>query len=102
MSQNEMTYDSPANTLRRLREEKGFSLRRLAELTGLNYQTISRMERGQQIGLHEARQLALSLGVPARTFFPESDEARELVGLAEEVTQFQRDDKWPPVELGEF
>ena len=41
-----MTDGAPTSTVRLMREQRGFSLRELERLTGINRGTLSRIERG--------------------------------------------------------
>ena len=53
--------------LRELREERAYSLRELAELSGVNYRTIHRLERGDTGAQPRTiRRLAEALGVEPR------------------------------------
>lgn len=65
--------------LRELRIRNGFSLRALAERSGLNVNTLSLVENGRSSpSVSTLQQLALALGVPIATFF-ESEPASQKV-----------------------
>ena len=51
--------------LRRLRGDRGFSLRDLAVVTGIHYVRLHHIEHGRQSTDDELRVLARALGVPA-------------------------------------
>jgi transcriptional regulator with XRE-family HTH domain len=53
------------------RRRERFSLRALAELTGLNFRTIHRIERGARPSPLQARLLAAALRIPIRELLPE-------------------------------
>jgi transcriptional regulator with XRE-family HTH domain len=51
--------------LKKVREQKGLSLRQLSELSGVERGLISKLERGQrpQVSVHVAMRLARALGI---------------------------------------
>ena len=57
--------DIDPNKLRQLREARSYSLRELAQLSGLTYNTIWRIEDGQRVRPYPStiRKLAHALGV---------------------------------------
>jgi hypothetical protein len=58
-----------AETLKMLRQEKKIPLRKLEELTGINYRHISEMENAKRpIGKRNAKKLAKALNVDYRYF----------------------------------
>jgi len=62
--------------IRALREEQGHSLRSLAELCGLSFNAISRVERGENSPtVSTLHRLATALGVPITAFFSAGTEA---------------------------
>ena len=69
-------------TIRMLRELKGWTQEQLAELSGLNAKNISLLENGRiDIGKKRAEQLAKAFGVhPAIIMFPEYES--DLIGKA--------------------
>ncbi len=61
-----------ANRLRSLRSKRGFSLRLLAELSGMNINTLSMIENGKSCpSVSTLQQLALALDCPIQSFFEE-------------------------------
>ena len=56
-----VTFTTPAERLRRFRKRKNLTLRRLARLTGINYQKIHHFEHGLQPREDELRRLAAAL-----------------------------------------
>lgn len=61
--------------LRRLREQRGFSLRELAEQCGLSFNAISRIERGENSPtVSTLHQLATALNVSITAFFEDANE----------------------------
>lgn len=67
-------------TLRTLREERGFSLRTLARACGLSFNAISRIERGESSPtVATLHQLARALNVPITAFFDDQSGQRVVV-----------------------
>ena len=65
--------------LRLLRSEKGLSLRALAELSGLNFNTLSLIENAKSSpSVSTLQRLAIALDVPITTFF-EVEEKTDLI-----------------------
>jgi transcriptional regulator with XRE-family HTH domain len=62
-----MSFDVDGEKLRRLRIEKALSLRALGEITGVAFDTISKLENGRRPArLVTIRKLAEALGVEPR------------------------------------
>lgn len=67
-------------TLRALRDERGFSLRTLARLCGLSFNAISRIERGESSPtVATLHLLAKALNVPITAFFDDQTEKTVVV-----------------------
>jgi transcriptional regulator with XRE-family HTH domain len=63
---------NPTNKVRATREAQGFTLEELAELSGVPFQTISRIERGVQVGRWvTCKRIAAALGVEDTELFGE-------------------------------
>jgi transcriptional regulator with XRE-family HTH domain/predicted Fe-Mo cluster-binding NifX family protein len=89
----EMNTDDPGNEkfqpsaevlvgrrLRELRTQRGFSLRSLAERSGLNFNTLSLVENGKSSpSVSTLQQLALAMGVPITAFFESEPQQKNLV-----------------------
>jgi len=66
--------------LRELRTEQGLSIRSLAELSGLNFNTLSLIENGKTSpSVGTLQQIALALRVPITAFFETKSMQREVV-----------------------
>ena len=66
--------------LRDLRTRNGLSLRALAELSGLNVNTLSLVENGKSSpSVSTLQQLALALGVPIASFFESEPEEKQVI-----------------------
>jgi transcriptional regulator with XRE-family HTH domain/predicted Fe-Mo cluster-binding NifX family protein len=66
--------------LRELRNRKGFSLRALADRSGLNFNTLSLVENGKSSpSVSTLQQLALALEVPISTFFESEPVEKRIV-----------------------
>ena len=63
------------NKLKELRIEKGFTVRKLEELSGVSHNTIARIESGRKAEPLTIRKLAIALGVDWRTMLELTDEA---------------------------
>ncbi len=78
--------------LRRVRRERGLSLRSLAELSGLNVNTLSLIENGKTSpSVSTLQQLATTLRVPITAFFESEPAQKKIV--------FQKKDKRPQAAL---
>jgi putative transcriptional regulator len=65
-----MTHPLVANKLRELREERGLTQERLAELVGLSRQSIISLERGRFLpSVETALRLSAALDVPLESIF---------------------------------
>jgi transcriptional regulator with XRE-family HTH domain/predicted Fe-Mo cluster-binding NifX family protein len=68
------------NNLRELRTRKGLSLRSLAELSGLNVNTLSLIENGKSSpSVSTLQQLSLALGAPITSFFETGQVEKQVV-----------------------
>ncbi len=66
--------------LRELRTERGLSIRRLAEQSGLNFNTLSLIENGRTSpSVSTLQQLALAMDVPITAFFETSAPRQQVV-----------------------
>ncbi len=66
----EMGHPDVGNNVREIREEKGYSLRGLAERSGLSLNAISRIERGESSPtVSSLQRLSTALSVPINRFF---------------------------------
>ena len=66
----EMEFPNVGTSIREIREAKGYSLRALAERSGLSVNAISRIERGESSPtVSSLQQLATALSVPINQFF---------------------------------
>ncbi|MCE1252519.1 MAG: helix-turn-helix domain-containing protein, partial [Anaerolineae bacterium] len=66
--------------LRYLRNQKGFSLRVLAERSGLNINTLSLVENGKSSpSVSTLQQLARALEVPITSFFESEPQEKQIV-----------------------
>jgi transcriptional regulator with XRE-family HTH domain len=63
---------TPTNRLREVRRSKNLTLEQLGELTGVPYQTISRIENGHQVGRWvTCKRIAAALNVTDTDLFGE-------------------------------
>lgn len=68
------------NNLRELRTRKGLSLRSLAEISGLNVNTLSLVENGKSSpSVSTLQQLSLALNVPIASFFETGQVEKQIV-----------------------
>jgi transcriptional regulator with XRE-family HTH domain len=58
------------NNVRAFREEKGWTVRKLAEKAGLPFQTVYNYEKGSEPPVGNARKLAKALRKPLDAVFP--------------------------------
>lgn len=66
--------------LRELRTKRGYSLRALAEISGLNVNTLSLVENGKSSpSVSTLQQLSTALGVPIATFFESEPIPRQVI-----------------------
>jgi len=80
--------------LRKLRVDQGYSLRGLAEVSGLNVNTISLIEAGKtSASIGTLQQLSLTLGVPLSSFFETEAEKKQVI--------LTRLSERPPVKMGD-
>lgn len=78
--------------LRELRAMRTLSIRSLAELSGLNFNTLSLIENGKSSpSVSTLQQLSMALGVPITAFFEMSSSRKEVL--------FQRSDHRPKAEF---
>lgn len=71
--------------LRRIRRDKGYSIRALAERSGLNVNTLSMIENGKSSpSVSTLQQLAKALGVTITAFFELADDPKKVVYQAAE------------------
>ena len=62
------------NNIRVLREEKGWTVRTLANRAGIPFQTVSNYEHGTEPALSRARKVAKALNKPLDKVFPPAAE----------------------------
>ena len=80
MYEREAVSIDVGSRLRKLREERGLSLRALARASGLSANALSMIERGRSSpSVSTLYKLAMALHVPITTFFREAIEKREVV-----------------------
>jgi transcriptional regulator with XRE-family HTH domain len=61
------------NEIKRLRQERKLSLRKLSEVAGVDKVTLIRAERGDSVRLGTLEKIADGLGVEVRDLFPKED-----------------------------
>ena len=61
------------NDIKRLRQERKFSLRKLSEAAGVDKVTLIRAERGESVTLNTLEKIAKGLGVEVRDLLPKED-----------------------------
>lgn len=72
---DELKYPNVGTCIREIREAKGYSLRALADRSGLSLNAISRIERGESSPtVSSLQRLATALAVPINEFFETSTE----------------------------
>jgi transcriptional regulator with XRE-family HTH domain len=72
---DEMEYPDVGTCIREIREAKGYSLRALADRSGLSLNAISRIERGESSPtVSSLQRLATALSVPINEFFEKGTE----------------------------
>lgn len=92
-----MEGESIGEVLRRLRQEREMSQRKLAELSGVNRAYINQIEHGKvkSITLTTARKFADALNLPPSTFFGESPESSLDLQKLENIIQVAVYDDFP-------
>ena len=69
-----MSFDINGQRLRELRVERALTLRALAQMSGVSYDTINKLELGQRPArLSTIRKLSEALGVEPKELMKESD-----------------------------
>lgn len=79
----------PANLLKKLRKDRGWSLRELEKRTGIANSNLSRMEHGKvAIGGTSAMRLGRAFDVPPEHFYrPSIEPAKKKRGQHSEITE---------------
>jgi transcriptional regulator with XRE-family HTH domain len=67
------------NNLRLLRDNRGFSLRKLGEVSGIDFGSLSKIERGRSIPTDvQLEKLCAALGVTVDLLYPDDELRRAL------------------------
>lgn len=81
--------DHVGHKLKEIRNGKGYSLRSLAQLSGLNINTLSLIENGKTSpSVSTLQQLAIALNIPITAFFEAKPESRRIVFTKGSETPF--------------